>query len=154
MPSDTPEGEVIAQVTFDGAEEEPFGEVCRAVHAQLGGRASAEETARAVYEAIGDDRYRRLTWPSFVEKVRSELRKPDAATKLPYAAAIDGQYVQRSLWDVEDYRFAIADHMRRARVERQRAYDYARECRDRYDVWIDPASVLPEEDGPAAANTS
>lgn len=121
-------------------EKETLAALVRKTFEEMGGSATAEDVAQHVVSQLPADVYRALTWAPFVGSVRGALRST-LDDGLVYAAAINGTYVARTLWDEGEYRFVIRDHMKRSRNERRLAYRYAEECRERTGLWIDPADV-------------
>ena len=120
--------------------QEAFAALCQRMHTEMGGKATAQEVALHVASALGSDGYRARTWRGFVTQVGTQLRASDS-DGLVRAAAIDGTYVQRTLWTEDDYVYVVRGHIRRSRNDRRLAYAYAAECEARYGVAINPAEV-------------
>lgn len=120
-----------------------FTEQVQGIHKSLGGKATRQELAQAVFNKIDEDTYRDVTWSGFADLVCRAARAADRGG-LSASACISGTYVQRTLWSDSEYRFVIRDHMKRAKGEQRLAWRYASECRARTGIWIDPATVLGE----------
>jgi hypothetical protein len=122
-------------------EHESFTQLVKATLNDNGGRLDAQRLAVAVAARLGAAGYKSRTWTGFVGQVATAARSTDR-DGLVTAAAINGVYVQRTLWGPEDYRYKVRDHMRRGHNEQRLAYVYADECKLRFGVVIDVAAEV------------
>lgn len=71
--------------------------------------------------------------------IRADLRSI-GEDGIPWALSVDshGTYMQTTLMEVEEFRFAITSYVGRAKANRQAAFRLAERCREVHGVWINP----------------
>lgn len=128
--------------------EPSFEVIVRRVHGDLGGRASLDDVID-VMESEHPDVFLRNARSALKSKVRNALTDHDA-TGMPHASSIDGRYVQRGLFDVDDYRVTIERCIEQSTALLATAIRLSDECADRFGVRF-PVPVLDVDDEAGAA---
>lgn len=105
----------------------------------LGGHAPAWKIAEHVAANMSEDDYYDATRSGFVGIVRNALRVADSGG-LPSAVSVNGEYVQTSLLDVDQYRVVVNGYLKRVRSNRTIAEKFDARC-----VAVHGVSVLGDE---------
>lgn len=106
---------------------------------ELGGHAPAWKIAEHVAANMSEDDYYDATRSGFVAIVRNALRVADG-DGLPSAVSVNGEYVQTSMLNVEQYRVVIYGYVKRSASNRTVAEKFNARC-----VAVHGVSVLNDE---------
>lgn len=110
------------------AEKQRLAELTQQVMSEMGGRATVAEVAAHL----------RLSYPDvfmaeaergWIVQVRNAIRRADPVSGLPSAVSVGGrEYVQLKILAFEEYEYAIAAYLRRARANEKVADKMADQC--------------------------
>lgn len=109
--------------------------LAREVHTSLGGRASADEVAYALANAISPAERQRFLL-DHLKVVVSQALRVKADSGLAFAQAIGGAYIQLSLMDEAEYRFVVRQHAALSAHHRRIAREYVAHCHEHLGVDI------------------
>lgn len=110
----------------------------RRIAAEINGRAidmdALVDAASHLYGNVADRAIRNA--------IREDLRS-GGENGVPWALSVDshGTYMQTSLMEIEEFRFAIMSYVARAKANRAVALRLAERCREIHGVWINPDEV-------------
>jgi hypothetical protein len=105
----------------------------------LGGHAPAWKIAEHVAANVSEDDYHDATRSGFIAIVRNALRVADGGG-LPSAVSVNGEYVQTSMLDVDQYRIVIGGYLNRSSANRIVAEKFNARC-----VAVHGVSVLDDD---------
>ena len=93
----------------------------------LGGHAPAWKIAEHVAANMSEDDYYDATRSGFIAIVRNALRVADG-DGLPSAVSVNGEYVQTSMLDVEQFRSVVGGYLKRSSANRIVAEKFDARC--------------------------
>lgn len=105
---------------------------------------NAPDLAHQLFDRLDDDEIQRLAQRAFTDEVRASLRRKDENGVPIYTSVlnVDGAgnetriYKQTELFDVDDYRDAIASYMRASVANRAVAIALSKDCHARLGVQL------------------